>query len=392
MGAQVSDGDSSKEVLVRVVRKAEENMQEYATTAPLIETGNRSPVGEAAVDMNACVMQFRQTEMSLEEDTAASAQIAVLRTGDTSVICSVLCSTRSGSATPADYDDRPAVETSRIFFLRGVTSTACTVRVKDDVQREGDELFSVHLSRPQVEYSDVNATSAGKAKRAAVGAVAKMTIRIRDEEDVTRVRFNQSTYQAVAPTASSNSTILTVQLVRTGDLRSPTKVSIQSKDGSARANVDYAPLTSSASVEFKANEAKATIQLLLFVRAGWTKSFTLFIDSNSLSNAQLANPHTATVIVPTLASIGPTVLPSEPIVVSLMHYGIFIPITKNRQYFTQTKRSLHYSHLITIFLQNLGKFIYKGTLNFEIETKNLRHNSYIDYVYFSWVSLIIDSS
>jgi len=279
---------------------------------PLIETTNSS----TAADVDACLMEFRQSHMSVEENSTY-VQIPVVRTGETFITCSVLCSTRSGTATSGDYDERPAVESSRIFFLRGVTTAMCSVRIKDDGFRENDEHFWVNLSNAQIEYT--SATNSSKTKRAAVGNLKEIEVRIRDDEDITRVQFNQSVYHGQTNFTSNTSTIV-VHLSRTGDLRQPSKVTVATKDGSAKAHQDYAPL--SRSIEFKTGENSASIQLTLYVKSGWSKSFTVIIDPVALSNAQLGPIPATTVSVPPAQSTGPAVLPSEPIVVSLMHYGM----------------------------------------------------------------------
>ena len=43
------------------------------------------------------------------------------------------------------------MESSRIFFLRGVTSVACPVIINDDGIYEGEETFLAHLSHAQIE-------------------------------------------------------------------------------------------------------------------------------------------------------------------------------------------------------------------------------------------------
>ena len=255
-----------------------------------------------------CIMQFAESEMLLEE-SISSAQILVTRSGDMSGTCSIICSTRSGSATaPADYDERQAVESSRIFFLRGVTMVACPLVIHDDQQHEGVETLAVRLTQPQVE----NVTAV--TFRASVGPQDQLLLRLRDDEDVTRVQFGQPVL-GLQDTENS----IQVNVLRTGDLAMPSKITVSTRDRSAKAGLDYQPL-SKLSITFAAGETLANFQLsVIGPRPAWLKELVVFLET--VSNAQPGNIASATIVIPAATSSGPTVLPAEPIVTSLMYYG-----------------------------------------------------------------------
>ena len=333
---QISDGDFHENATVRIIKRADSNVQEYATTGPLIEATNTTSASASASASEACVMEFREASLVADE-SATHAQIAVVRSGDTSLVCSVICSTQtSGSASADDFEERPTVESSRIFFLRGVTSSNCLVRIVDDSVYEGDEHFAVRLSQPQVEYGlsadSGNKNSTRAAAAAVLGYVKEVDVRIGDDEDVTRVQFAQSSYGGGGAAPGSDcdhQNCVVVRLVRTGDLTSHSTVVVATRDGSARAESDYTAV--SRTVDFLAGDSDASVQLSFTpTKLGWAKSFSIVIDpaaaaaataAGATINAQLGPVNVATIVIPPAVSTGPPVLPSEPIVVSLMHYG-----------------------------------------------------------------------
>jgi hypothetical protein len=132
----VTDGDSSagQEVTLRYVNKQQDE-----------ELFGRSG------GTTRCLMEFNTTEWKSGENSRVTA-VMVFRTGDLSITCSVICFTEAQSANDSkDFYSRPVAESSRVFFLRGVTVIYCPVQIKDDSFYEGDETFLARLSHPQVE-------------------------------------------------------------------------------------------------------------------------------------------------------------------------------------------------------------------------------------------------
>lgn len=257
-----------------------------------------------------CVIDFNATELKVNE-SSVTAVISVFRTGDLSVTCSVICSTEPQSADDSkDFDSRPVAESSRVFFLRGVTVTYCPVQLKDDDFYEGDEVFLARLSNPQVEQLDGQGTNG----TALIGSRSQLAVRLQDDEDVTRVQFNQTTYRS-----SLDSDSATLYVERTGDLRFPSTVFLKNTDASAKENRDYVLTT--RRLDFAANQKWNSFVVSFLTKSTWPKSFQMAFSPEESVKAQLGLKSSATVFIPPTITSGPALLPAEPIVVSLMDYG-----------------------------------------------------------------------
>lgn len=143
----MSDGEFSEEVIIPFQRRppSKSSEDDQTKTSSVLSGSKDSP--------STCVMEFNATEWIVQEDSL-SAQVTVIRSGDLSLICSVLCATEAQqfSAEPGvDFEARPVAESSRIFFPRGVAVAQCVVPIKNDHIHEGEEHFLVRLSQPQVE-------------------------------------------------------------------------------------------------------------------------------------------------------------------------------------------------------------------------------------------------
>jgi hypothetical protein len=96
-------------------------------------------------------------------------------------------------------------------------------------------------------------------------------------------------------------------------------------DGSAKEGKDYV-LKGRQSLEFGPGE-KWTSFSVAFLNANhkntWPKSFQIALSPEDSINAQLgAGKSSATILIPPTVTSGPALLPAEPIVVSLMDYGM----------------------------------------------------------------------
>jgi hypothetical protein len=313
---RVTDGDSStgQEVTLRYVNKQQDEEL-------FGRSGGTTP----------CLMEFNTTEWKSGENSGVAA-VTVVRTGDLSITCSVICSTEAQSADDSkDFDSRPVAESSRVFFLRGVTVIYCPVQIKDDSFYEGDETFLARLSHPQVEQletgggqqtTDQPKVAPGSSSSAVIGSRSTLAVRIQDEEDITRVQFNQSVYR---PGTQQDADSVTLHVERTGDLRFASKIFVSSLDGSAKEGKDYV-LKGRQSLEFAPGE-KWTSFSVAFLNANhkntWPKSFQIALSPEDSINAQLgAGKSSATILIPPTVTSGPALLPAEPIVVSLMDYGM----------------------------------------------------------------------
>lgn len=318
---QVNDGDSisSQQVTLRYINKQQDE-----------ELFGRSG------GITPCMMEFNTTEWKSGENSGVAA-ITVMRTGDLSITCSVICSTEAQSADDfKDFDSRPVAESSRVFFLRGVTVIYCPVQLKDDSFYEGDETFLARLSHPQVEQLEnggqqstndqtIKVSTGGSSSSAVIGSRSQLAVRIQDDEDITRVQFNQSVYRPSVHQQDADSSV-TLHVERTGDLRFASKIFVTSLDGSAKEGKDYV-LKGRQSLEFAPGD-KWTSFSVAFLNTNnkntWPKSFQIALSSEDSINAQLGGgKSSATILIPPTITSGPALLPAEPIVVSLMDYGIF---------------------------------------------------------------------
>ena len=308
----MSDGVFNQEATIRFKRNIEK-VSESVTASPLTSVNSSNSVSAS----DACVVEFKEPQ-SLVDEASNTNRSSITRTGDLSVTCSVVCSTQDMTATGGiDFDARPPVESSRLFFLRGVTSVVCPVSVIDDAIHEGDEDFLLTLSQAQIEYVDATGS---RSVPATIGDRSQQTVRIRDAEDVTCVQFNQSAYRPSSSDAdTSDAGVVSLLVKRTGDLHLPSQVTVVPKDGSAKEGKDYTLVT--PRLHFAPGDANAWLQLTFLLTPIWTKSFSLILSADQLVNAQLGVVSTTTVFIPPSVSSGPVILPAEPIVVSLMHYG-----------------------------------------------------------------------
>jgi len=307
---QVSDGDFDEDTTLRFKR------QTGVTGVSDDDAVNDAELQTVATD--ACVVQFRDTLHVVQEDSNVT-HIDIVRSGDLLLTCSVICSTqadtaRDGPRGSADFDGRGAAsESSRVFFLRGVTSVACPITIHDDAFYEGDETFLLRLSRPQIEQVDAAASTPGAAG-ASVGSRNLLVARIVDAEDATRLQFNQTTYRPSVFTLD----VVNIPVQRTGDLSVESRLSVGSRDGSAKEAQDF--LLETRQLVFSAGQSLAWIGITFLTRPMWTKSFSVVLKVDELSIARLGSIASATVFIPPTASPRPVILPAQPIVVSLMHY------------------------------------------------------------------------
>lgn len=259
-----------------------------------------------------CVMEFNTTELKVNE-SSETAIISVVRTGDLSVTCSVICSTEPQSADdPKDFDSRSVAESSRVFFLRGVTVISCPVQLKNDDFYEGDEVFLARLSNPQVEQLNGQETNGS----ALIGSRSQLAVRIQDDEDITRVQFNQTVYRSSLEADSA-----TLHVERSGDLRFPSIVFFKNLDGSAKEGKDY--LVKTRRLDFASGEKWNSFTVSFLTKNTWPKSFQIILNPEGSVKAQIGSKSSATVFIPPTITSGPALLPAEPIVVSLMDYGNF---------------------------------------------------------------------
>ena len=149
---------------------------------------------------------------------------------------------------------------------------------------------------------------------ATVGVANVMVVRLRDEEDATRLQFNQSTYR---PSSSYSDVVILVK--RTGDLSLASRARVATRDGSAKEALDFVLVN--RDVHFGVGQTDAWVRLTFPTKPIWMKSLSVVLSVDEASNARLGVIGVATVFIPPSVASGPVILPAEPVVVSLLHYG-----------------------------------------------------------------------
>ena len=166
-----------------------------------------------------------------ENDTAV--KIPVQRLGDLSRVSSVQCFTRQRSAKAGmDFIERPNSEDSAIVFPKGISKIECEVALIDDLIYKKEEKFIVKLSHP----------SSPSCLRPQIGANKIVRVSIQDWEDRPRVLLQQGAYTVAEPHPTHLSGTLTVPVVRLGDTTEASRVTMVTRDGTAKAGADYQKL------------------------------------------------------------------------------------------------------------------------------------------------------
>uniref|UniRef100_UPI00359004A1 extracellular matrix organizing protein FRAS1 isoform X2 n=1 Tax=Myxine glutinosa TaxID=7769 RepID=UPI00359004A1 len=172
---------------------------------------------------DASVVAFSELSFTVRED-AGTVEIPLVRQGsDLSVEASVWCATRPSqpaSATPGmDY----VASSKRVVFPSGKMEATCPLTILDDAQRpalEGNETFVMFLNTAQgVELAEPS----------------QSTVIIDDSyQDVPSMQFEKEKYEVEEAKG-----VLTVHVLRSGDLSSETTVRCYTRQGSAIPREDY---------------------------------------------------------------------------------------------------------------------------------------------------------
>nr|CAB3247083.1 extracellular matrix protein FRAS1 [Phallusia mammillata] len=254
--------------------------------------------------------EFVDSSVTVEESEGV-VSLPILRSGDTSGEASVICFTRQDTAVvEEDFTERSFTETSRLVFVAGQTLGHCNVSIVDDAIYEASEGFSVKLS---------NAMS-NEWYGAQVGENDEVHVTITNHEDAPTLEFERVEYSIREPNSNDDTRLLTVRVVRTGDVSEVSKVRCSTRDGSAKSGLDYEPksrllrfLPGQKSVIFKVN-------ILSNEDTEWHETFLIKLGPNDPVNAVIGEKSQTTVTILDKDAAGSLVLPSTPIVVSLLHY------------------------------------------------------------------------
>ncbi|XP_072289092.1 extracellular matrix organizing protein FRAS1, partial [Eucyclogobius newberryi] len=263
-------------------------------------------------------MQFEKTAFAVKEKDAAL-DLLVVRSGDLSVKSSVRCFTRTMSAAVAeDFQERPNTDRSRITFLKGERVKNCTLHIVDDSVFEPDEELQVHLGAPLGEHWS----------GAMVGARDMATVTISNDEDAPTVEFEQASYQVREPPGPDGVQVLSIKVVRRGDLDRTSKIRCSTRDGSAQSGVDYNPNSRVLRFTPGLDHIVFKVEILSNEDREWHESLSLVLGPDDPVEAVLGDITVATVTILDQEAAGSLILPAPPIVVSLADLDHVAEVTK----------------------------------------------------------------
>ncbi|XP_033644314.1 extracellular matrix protein FRAS1-like [Asterias rubens] len=255
-------------------------------------------------------MQFSFRDVKVEEHQGL-VHIPIVRSGDLSFESSVRCFTRQRSASVMmDYDERRNTDEFRIIFAPGEKAKNCTVGIVDDQTYESDEHFVVRLGDPiGSDYC-----------HAQVGKNDSTTITILDTQDAPTIQFEKVAYSVREPNDPEEMSVVTITVIRTGDQNRTTRVRTSTRDGSAKSGVDYEAYFKIIRFQPGVRSVDIEIQIMYNKDMEWHETFTVVLGPDDPVNALLGSITTATVTIIDEEAAGSVVLPSIPLVVSLMDY------------------------------------------------------------------------
>ncbi|XP_038615096.1 LOW QUALITY PROTEIN: extracellular matrix protein FRAS1 [Tachyglossus aculeatus] len=263
-------------------------------------------------------MQFGRDSYPVREKDGA-VHIPVLRSGDLNYESSVRCLTLSQTARVAeDFEGRSDADSARITFLKGEKVKNCTVYINDDSMFEPEERFTVSLGHPLGNHWS----------GARIGKNSVATVTISNEEDAPTIEFEEAAYQVREPPGPEAVAVLSVGVIRRGDLNRTSKIRCSTRDGSAQSGLDYYP--KSRILKFGPGEARNVFKVEIMSNEDreWHESFSLVLGPDEPVEAVLGDVATATVTILDQEAAGSLILPAPPIVVSLADYDHVDEVTK----------------------------------------------------------------
>nr|XP_039273813.1 extracellular matrix protein FRAS1-like [Styela clava] len=255
-------------------------------------------------------MEFLKTSVEVKEkDKLVS--LAITREGDISSSSSVICYTRRNTAeVEQDFNERANTETSRIVFKPGQKLAYCNVTIVDDNSYESSERFSVHLT----------GAIGSKWYGATVGEKKVVEITITNDEDAPTIMFERAEFSIREPDFGEESRQLVVKVIRTGDANEISKVRCSTRDGSATSGSDYEPKSRMLRFQPGDTEVSFRVNILPNDDTEWHETFLLVLGPDDPVNAVLGPISQATVTVLDKDAAGSLILPTTPVVVSLLNY------------------------------------------------------------------------
>ncbi|MEE6460302.1 hypothetical protein FKM82_000916 [Ascaphus truei] len=263
-------------------------------------------------------MQFSNDAFTVKEKDGVL-HILIVRTGDLSYESSVRCYSQSQTAKVMDdFEERRNSDDSRLTFLKGQKVKNCTVLINDDSVFEPEEQFKIYLGNPLGNHWS----------GARIGKNDMATITISNDEDAPTIEFEEATYQVREPQELDGIAILNIKVIRKGDQNRTSKVRCSTRDGSAQSGVDYYPSSRVLKFSPGMDHIMFKVEILSNEDREWHESFSLVLGPDDPVEAVLGDITTATVTILDQEAAGSLILPSPPIVVSLVDYDHVEEVTK----------------------------------------------------------------
>ncbi|GBN30545.1 Extracellular matrix protein FRAS1, partial [Araneus ventricosus] len=256
------------------------------------------------------LVEFSIDQLTVNEESG-SIQIPIKRMQDMSWNSTIYCVTHDGTAqSRKDFEERYRNRKSSVInFSFNQKETVCTVTIYDDDVYEGKESFTVEL----VSHSSDTETVIGSKK--------SLVIEIIDPEDATVIQLEKSEFVVPQHIFSNNiSTSTTIPVLRYGDASMMSKIRVSTIDGSASSGLDY--YAKSKLLTFSPGERRKNleIEILYNKRRNWAVSFTVILGPDEVINANIGNISRAIVRIASVQSTESLILPSVPLVISLLHF------------------------------------------------------------------------
>ncbi|XP_035826399.1 extracellular matrix protein FRAS1 [Aplysia californica] len=254
-------------------------------------------------------MTFSQDSYIIDEKNK-TLNATINRLGDVNMESSIICFTRQQTAqVMMDFDERIFTNASLVTFRPGERSKSCIVNIVDDEDFEPDEVFLLKLGLPEGSQKD----------QVMLGAIDTATVTITNHDDVPRVQFEHAAYSVHEPSVSDQITTIEVKIIRTGAANDSASVRCSTRDGSAQSGSDYN--AKSLVLYFKPGEKekKFLVDVLYNSAIEWHESFSLQLGPEEPNNSVFGSITVATITILDNEVSGSLVLPSPPVVVSLLH-------------------------------------------------------------------------
>ncbi len=211
---------------------------------------------------------------SSEMEGDGTAQISVIRGGNSSTTASVVFSTADGSAIAGTHY---TANSGTIMFEPGETQKVIQVAILDNFRPDTAKSFLVRLS-----------SSDGQTQ---LGSQTTHVVNIVNDDAVSVVQFAQG-----GSVVEEFGKRVDVKVVRLANLNVPSTVDFATADGTARAGVDFTPLEGALSFAIGETQKVISVELLADSESGAAKTFSLSLSKAS-ADTQIGGQsiHTVTV-------------------------------------------------------------------------------------------------